>query len=868
MDQIRKQLALIDSELAGVGWFLRRVFDRSPLVFPAVGLSAGIVLQHVLFGGRPPQAAELLWPATLLAAALAATAFILIAEAKSTRHTKSPHNKTAGDYTPLHKHTVPLLCLCAAVSSLSLGASRLTFFNRPPPGDIRHLVGQRTPATIRGRLATEPVRYEQRWHFATFATGEPTAGFYLELTGLESAGELVPTSGTIRVYIPATAAEVLRAGDHIRAHCWLNRIKPASNPGQFDTAHYMALRGVFCSASVNSAEAVERLDNGPPSLLAGAGRKIRQAAAGALQRDISARGANPGLLQALLLGQRSDIDPEIRRAFRKTGLSHFISLSGLHIGILVAMIWWLCKTVGLDKPARAAVCAAAVCLFLVVVPLRAPTLRAAIICWVFCASFFFRRSPNALNSLALAAIILLLIRPTHLFEAGWQLSFASVGGILLFFGRIDPFFRMLIAPVAGKNIRRFPARLASGTLDLFCVGVSAWLGGAGILLYHFGTINPLAAVWTVLVFPLVAAILITGFAKIVLAILPPAAALLGSALNWLSSALIHMVKFIADFAPCEIIIGGVHFGVVLVLYATMIFIAFARFRNPVYKRMLSISAAAALVLLSASIKYARIRPRNLIVHCLDVGHGQAVVVRPPGGGLYLLDTGSISKSDVGGRVVDAFLRRSGIGRVDSLIISHGDLDHINGIPEVVDSHPVAGVFTPAVLLAANERPAAVKNLEALLLERGLQIQPLENGARRHKDCTVEIVWPPLEPAATAGMGENDRSAVLLIEFAGRRILLCSDIEKPAQKRLLQLLGGLKLDVVVAPHHGSIKTLAGGFLKDLGASRVLTSCSSKQYRLKRVLGEVEGAEVFHTATDGAITVTITPRGELSCRGYLR
>ncbi len=150
-------------------------------------------------------------------------------------------------------------------------------------------------------------------------------------------------------------------------------------------------------------------------------------------------------------------------------------------------------------------------------------MRAAIICWVFCASIIFRRRSNPINTLSLAAIILLLIRPTQLFEAGWQLSFAAVLGLLLFCERLHFF---LYEKVNGLRWRkggpktivsyRMSPRPGPYLLRLFSAGLAAWVGGAGILLYHFYTITPLAGIWTVLVFPLVSAILTLGFLKMLL----------------------------------------------------------------------------------------------------------------------------------------------------------------------------------------------------------------------------------------------------------------------------------------------------------------------------------------------------------------
>jgi len=296
--------------------------------------------------------------------------------------------------------------------------------------------------------------------------------------------------------------------------------------------------------------------------------------------NVSPEEPSRGLLEALLLGYRGNIDSTTYRAFRKTGLLHFISLSGMHLGILVGIIWWLCKTAGLMKPARAVICIVAISIFLLIVPPRAPTLRAAIICCVFCVSFFFHRYSNPINTLSLAAIILLLIRPTQLFEAGWQLSFGTVLGILLFANRIHFFLYEKVASLPWRRERtekkpflRIFSKLGPYVLRLFSIGLAAWLGGAGILLYHFYTITPLASIWTVLVFPLVSTILVLGFLKIILFfLLPTLSAFFGIIVTLLSSSLIWIVKLIAHLDISEILIGQVPPALVILYYLSLIHI--------------------------------------------------------------------------------------------------------------------------------------------------------------------------------------------------------------------------------------------------------------------------------------------------------
>ena len=215
--------------------------------------------------------------------------------------------------------------------------------------------------------------------------------------------------------------------------------RTATNPGQFDIAKYLARNNVFIAASVESRDSISLLKNHGTSHLHKNKTKLTEIATAKLLDSPHAYEQNQKLLLALVLGYRANIDTDVYMAFRKTGLLHFICLSGMNFGIVIVIIWWLCRIIGLMKPARAAVCPIAAILFLLVIPSQAPALRAAVMCFVFCASFFFNRHPNTLNSLSLAALILLLINPMQLYEIGWQLSFAAVLGILLFTDRINFF---------------------------------------------------------------------------------------------------------------------------------------------------------------------------------------------------------------------------------------------------------------------------------------------------------------------------------------------------------------------------------------------------------------------------------------------
>ncbi|MBA7673617.1 ComE operon protein 3 [subsurface metagenome] len=596
---------------------------------------------------------------------------------------------------------------------------------------------------------------------------------------------------------------------------------------------------------------------------------MRETATQALVGDLSIEDRSRGLLEALLLGYRGNIDSKTYNAFRKTGLLHFISLSGLHLGILAGIIWWLCKTAGLLKRARAAICIIAIGVFLLIVPPRAPTIRAAIICFVFCVSFFFRRKSNPVNTLSLAAIILLLIRPTCVFEAGWQLSFACVLGLLLFCHRIHFFLYEKITghswfrekPKA-KPFFRIISRPGPYLLRLFSTSLTAWLAGAGILLYHFYTISPFTSIWTAVVFLPVAVILIIGYLKIILSfLLPTVSAILGVLVTGLAEFLIWIVKLFAHLDISQILIGQVSSVPIILYYCFVLFAGFVYFRRPLIKKAICTAMVLVMIAFLGATKWQRTYRDNLVLTALDVGHGQAIVAQLPGKANILFDAGSLHKSDIGRRIVAPFLDYGGISKIDAIIISHNDVDHINGIPEIAEHCKVNGVYANSAFSSRTDKWGTAKFLEESLYEKRLEIHSLGKELSLASRAKVKILWPTEQILQNEELSDNDRSVVTLIEFAGREILLCSDIEKFAQRELLRLYPELKADVVVLPHHGLVKTLEADFLEKLDADILICSCGRGQYERQQVINFQNGAKAFYTPKDGAVVVSVEKDGTI-------
>ena len=328
--------------------------------------------------------------------------------------------------------------------------------------------------------------------------------------------------------------------------------------------------------------------------------------------------------------------------------------------------------------------------------------------------------------------------------------------------------------------------------------------------------------------------------------------------------MIWIVGCLADLDVSQILIGHVPAAVIIFYYALVLFAGFAYFRRHLFKKAICTASVAAIILFLGVVKWQRTHRHNLALTALNVGHGQAILARLPGKANVLFDAGSLHHSDIGRRVVSAYLDYIGINKIDAIVVSHNDVDHINGIPEIAEHCKVGAVYANNAFFSRADDWGTAGFLNKSLRERGLQIQYLDKDLDVGSSAEVKILWPRPEIFEGQSLGDNDKSAVVLIEFAGRKILLCSDIEKFAQGRLLALFPHLKADVVVVPHHGSLTTSEPTFLENLDADILICSCGRGQYeRLNRVSRPVDRdankAKWFYTPEDGAVTVCVDKAG---------
>ncbi len=610
-----------------------------------------------------------------------------------------------------------------------------------------------------------------------------------------------PGPGPLRVELTVAASppeataplDALRRGDRVRVWSRLRLPRRPGNPGAPDPVTAMRGAGWDARGRVKSARLVERLVPGPRGRVDALVDRVRVAGRGRLDRSFGTTGEVRAVLGAMLLGDRAGVEPELRRRFRDAGLGHLLAISGLHVGIVACLLLGLLGRA--PGPAWRLDALAGIPLLLLLAPLvggRVPVARAVGAAALMLGGDAVGRRGRALNTLAVVAAVLALAHPWSVRGAAFQLSFVATAGILTLGDR-----------------RRWRLALPAPLGSAVAVSAAAYAATAPIAAWHFGRLAPVAVAANLLAVPLCGAVLLAGGTVLGTAVLPgDTDAGSGAAARVAVSALLATVDAAAAIPGGSR--GVPRPGPVLLALHALFLTALARhrFRNgaAIAARVAGTCAWVTLVLLHLGPPPGA--PRAAVEALVaDVGQGQAVILRGPGGGCLLADAGGSAggRFDAGERIVAPLLRREGCRRLAALVVSHEDDDHAGGAPAIVDGFDVDELWLAP---GFSHRPRLAALAERAR-RRGIAVVSAGRGRRSSRAGIPLAVLHPGEHDASRRA--NDRSIVLLAGRAPNRLLIPGDLERAGEARVLARAAPVAAEALVAGHHGARASSGGTWL---------------------------------------------------------
>ncbi len=642
-----------------------------------------------------------------------------------------------------------------------------------------------------------------------------TAAGYLTgvtLSGPEGEERLSKVYWTYR---PREETEALpREGDQVRFEGTLYHPRGQENPYGFDFRMFLMQHGAAAGVSGNGDLTVD----GHPGR--GAASLLYRARQAVIRRLDAVFGAGSDLAKALLIGEKNDLPRETVRGFTDAGAAHILTVSGLHVALLAAVLMLPLRRL-LSPRARFGVLAGFLLLYSAVLDFPAPVVRASVLLLIAGVRRLVRRAGDRLTALSAAFLLILLFRPLDLFSAGFQLSFCAVLGI------------ELILPWMERKWPRIPREYAG-------VSLAATLGAAlpTAQIFHrlslIGLfINPLVCALFGVLIPAYLAVFAVGCVWL------QAGQWLGAPLGMASAWITEAVKAAGNLPFATVRVPALPWYCVIALVCA----ALLATRYTVWpgKRK---AAAAALILCAAFGVWRLTVCRDVRYVQLSVGQADSALI------LDGPETAVIDAGDYGGDTA-AFLLSEG-RKADRLILTHLHMDHCGGLRQLMDERvPIGAVYLPE---GAEEQEADGQALSLLEELRGMGV-PIEHLAAGDEIRTgrteMTVLWPE-HGRVRPGQDANRYSMTMLWDLDGVKLLYCSDM--PGE---YEGYAARDADILKVAHHGSKSSTLSGFLETVEARIAIVSASGRDVRLphpdtlERLAAA--GAKTFITGKTGAVSV---------------
>jgi competence protein ComEC len=787
-----------------------------------------------------------------------------------------------------------------------------------PANHVTNLVGSHRleieePLRWRGILRADPLRLP--WGFR----------YDIDLEQVQALGERRAVRGGLRATYffdqraPANPAP-LRAGKRVEILARARLVRNFGDPGAFDYRGALQQQGIDLTATLRNPALMQELP-GPAPKLSHYLARLRGRLLNDLDGMLAPAEDRAAIARAMLLGDRSFLDSQQAESFRETGAFHVLVVAGLHVGVLAAFLFWAGRKLRFPIAARALLTIAALGFYLAIIEDRPPVMRAALMAAIYLLARMLFRRVALLNTVCLAAVAILLFRPSEIAQASFQLSFLAAGIIAgiaepLLERTAEPYRRALDhlgditrdgshAPKAAEfridlravsawlrsrlpaNVGDYcdwivvmPCRIGLRLWQLAVLSVALQIGMLPLMARDFHRVSFVAPIANIPAVLLTALVVPLGFASLALgSVWRNLGIILGRALSLLIAILAACIHWFARLPSSFIRVPSPPTALLICFFAAALILSAAILTNRRWGREIGLAIVIALAALIVMYPFRpRLQAGRLEVTVLDVGQGDSIFVAFPDGHTMLVDAGGLPGAsyirgmrpglDVGEDVVSPFLWSHGLKRIDTLVITHAHEDHLGGVPAVLRNFRVGQLWVG--------RDEDTPLYRRVLAEAQARKVPVSHRLRGETSdwagVYVNVLWPDSSDPARA---RNDDSLVLLIRDGADSFLLTGDIERAVERSLLTNGDQLATNFLKVPHHGGKTSSTPAFLDAVHPAIAAISVGEanpfghpSSDTIDRILAA--GSRLYRTDRDGAITATsdgksIDVRPFLSCAG---
>ena len=725
------------------------------------------------------------------------------------------------------------------------------------------------PVSFSGTTAYQPERGEA-WD-ACYAVGE------LQL--LSDPTQQV----TAKFLIRFQKVVPLRYGKHITLTGVLREPEGKRNPGGFDYKAYLARQHIVGIIDAKGFLQVGEQGGFPPLQWIEALRINTEHLINRIYTEhetethLTEPSLHAQLLEGILLGKRSDIPAETLDIFRNSGTFHVLAVSGLHVGLVAMFCYFSFSIFRFPQKILCLLTIIAVLIYACLIGFRPSVFRASLMAILFLFAMLIDRDTDYFNLLAFAALVLLLLNPLQLWDIGFQLSFVAVTAIVYFVPKMEKPLRRLWEGTEGSPsdadtslLTKFRNKAVKWLVLSYFVTFAAQIGTTPLIAYYFFRGYPLGIIVGPFAVGLVSLIVAVGMLSVCLGFiwfpLAKLLALLNHAIISLFLALIGIFGQtwgILKLTPPT-------FGIFVLYIAVCLGIIHWRY---IYRQfriasLIGLSVVAIWVWDTAFHE----RGRLLEVITLDVGQGDAAVVRFPDNQTLLID-GGIQRTyydekkrkrvdyDVGKRIIEPYLDAHGIRKLDMVVLTHPDLDHGGGLGYILENFEVSRVLGISDVPIDSQMH---QRLHTIAKTRDIPYAFPYAGRMEFTPTAILNVLHPIDAASTDLLDEdkNDDSLVIKITYGEIDVLFTGDIGKNAEARLIASGQDLRSEILKVPHHGSRTSSSARFLDAVQPLCAIFSLGkNNRYNLPHtdVVERYQARGSLQWRTDEAAAITLRTDG---------
>jgi len=477
-----------------------------------------------------------------------------------------------------------------------------------------------------------------------------------------------------------------------------------------------------------------------------------------------------GICEGLIVGQKDDISQEVTETFRKSGISHIIVVSGMHVNIIVWILTAVMSLFGIGKQRFTAIFyILGIWLFVLIAGIDPSACRAAIVATVLYIGMIFKKDADSYNSLGLAVVIMFIVNPLIYFNIGFRLSVLSVLGILIFSGKIK------------EKVKFLPRVFA----DAFAVTVSAQICLIPILAQTFGYIGFIGIAVNIIVCPVITLLVSLIIAALIFSGVPVIGSFLLWIVNILISGIIQITKWIAMMPYVSFKTYALSGGFLIIYGLMVLALYYFLVSNKKSAKKVTLVALSLLLILVSENTFSD----KTQITFLSTGNSDCSILESDKRVFMFDGAGDFYKNTAENDIIP-YLEKQGIEKVDVAFVTHYHLDHAKGIQELISADKIKNIVIPVGIYKNSFEIVNVAK------EKKIKIYSM---ADSDKICFDNL---NIEAYNTFDGKEQNNGMVYFVSYGESRVCIAGDVHKDGEKRIIERKIKLKSNILKVPHHGS------------------------------------------------------------------